>query len=622
MKHAILIFLFTAIAGSMTAQPMTPAEVNIPMRDGDSLAADVYIPEPAMERPTILVQTPYNKFFYRYNLPVGFGTNPDTLMYNFVIMDWRGFYASSDAAGGESTRGEDGYDAIEWISQQAWSDGSVGTWGASALGNVQFMTAEEQHPAHVCAVPMVASPEFNYQMYYPNGVYREEYVEQLDGLGFGMSGWLEAHPYHDWLWTYVEDSTWAPEDIHIPMLMIGGWYDHATEWLLKYFNGIRTHSPDSIAAQHKLMMGPWAHGSPGQQALGSLNQGALEFPGAEDASDGYAKSFFDYYLLHAYNGWPYRPVVKYFQMGESQWHASDNWPPPSDLFTDHFLYLHADGGLSQSMPAAGDTCSSYLYDPRDPSPTIGGPTLHADLLQGPYDQAPVVESRDDIIIFDTGILDNPLHMAGKVSVKLYVSSNRTDTDFAVRLCDVYPDGRSMLLADGIFRMRFRNGFSTTDTSLITPGEIYPVVITLPDVAQTFPAGHRIRLDITSSNHPRYHRNINNGGPLYESGDTLTALNKVYHNEAYSSHLRLPINSTVVNPVPVMQSIRIYPNPVCEGNRLHISGMQDKHLEIYSLSGRLVKSISINSHETTINHGLKRGMYILHAGGTRQKLMVW
>jgi predicted acyl esterase len=622
MKRAFLILMFASVAGGLFAQPMTPAEVYIPMRDGDSLAADVYIPEPAMERPTILVQTPYNKFFYRYNLPVGFGTNPDTLPYNFVIMDWRGFYASSDAGGGESTRGEDGYDAIEWITEQSWSDGSVGTWGASALGKVQFMTAEEHHPAHVCAVPMVASPEYNYQMYYPNGVYREEYVEQLDGLGFGMSLWLEAHPYHDFLWTYVEDSTWAPGEISMPTLMIGGWYDHATEWVLKYFDGMRTQSVDSIAEQHKLMMGPWAHGSPGQQALGSLNQGALEFPEAEGASDAYAQAFFDYHLLHAYNGWPYNPAVRYFQMGENQWYDLETWPLPNSAFTDHFLYLQADGSLSQSLPSASDSCSSFQYDPRNPSPTIGGPTLHADLLQGPYDQAPVVEARDDILIFDSGELTSDVHMAGKATVDLYVSSNRTDTDVAVRLCDVYPDGRSMLLVDGVFRMRFRNGFSTSDTSLITPGEIYPLTITLPDVAQTFPAGHRIRLDISSSNYPRFHRNINDGGPLYESGDTLTAMNRIYHNADYPSVLSLPVNTNVGLPKTEIKSAQVYPNPVKQNETLCIPGMKNKDVRIFTLTGRLVKTCHIKTEKTNIPHGLDKGVYIITGKGLRQKLIIW
>ncbi len=622
MKSPFLFLFFTFITISLFAQPMSPEEVYIPMRDGDSLAADLYIPQTEMQRPTILVQTPYNKFFYRYNLPVGFGANPDTLPYNFVVMDWRGFYASSDAAGGESTRGEDGYDAIEWISQQSWSDGSVGTWGASALGKVQFETAEEHHPAHICAVPMVASPEYNYQVYYPNGVFREEYVEQLENLGFSLYLWLSAHPYHDWQWQYVEDSTWAPGEISIPTLMIGGWYDHATEWVLKYFNGMRTQSIDSIAEQHKLMMGPWAHGSPGQQALGSLNQGALEFPEAEGASDAYAQAFFDYHLLHAYNGWPYNPPVRYFQMGESQWCDSESWPPPSDFFTDHILYLQADGSLSQSMPAAGDSCSSYQYDPRDPSPTIGGPTLHTDLLQGPYDQAPVVESRDDIIIFETGVLEQPLKMAGQTEVHLYVSSNRTDTDIAVRLTNVYPDGRSMLLADGIYRMRFLQGFTTNDINLLTPGEIYQVTIRLPDVAQTFPAGHKIRVDITSSNYPRFHRNINNGGPLYSSGDTLTAMNRVYHQDEYPSRITLPLTSNSAKEDPRLRTTsEIWPNPVGMDQLLNIRNMAGKKIHVYSICGRHITTFCPESRHAVIQHGLKRGMYILKTDGFSKKLLV-
>ncbi len=619
MKTTVL-FVFALMMGvSVIAQPLTPQEVWIPMRDGDSLAADLYVPQPEQPRPTILVQTPYNKYFYRYNLPVGYGTDVDACPYNVVVMDWRGFYASADAANPDATRGEDGYDAIDWIKDQAWSDGNIGTWGASALGKVQFMTAAEQHPNHICAVPLVASPEYNYQVYYPNGVYREEYVEQLDALGFGISTWIEPHPYHDWLWMYVEDSTYAPGDIHIPMLMIGGWYDHATEWLLRYFEGIRTQSPDSIAEQHKLMMGPWAHNT-----VGKLSQGELEFPAAQHVSEQYAQAFFDYHLLHAYNGWPSNPGIKYFQMGDMAWHETETWPPTG--FSDEVFYLHADGSLNPNTPASGDSCTTVSYDPRDPSPTIGGPTLHADLQQGPYDQAPEVESRDDIVIFDSGELAEPVSMAGKPRVVLFVSSNRTDTDFAVRLTDVYPDGRSMILADGIYRMRFRNGYTSAAESFITPGEIYQIEMEFPDIAQTFPAGHHIRLDITSSNYPRFHRNINDGGDLYAGGDTLTALNKVYHNDGQQSKLILPVEDAVYVPATTKKSLELYPNPMAENDKLCIHGAAGRTLSIINSTGKLVFNTTIKSPKHTVAPGLSPGLYLVkikgHGGRQVEKLIVY
>lgn len=610
MKKAMFLFFALIVVVSAQAQPLTPQEVWIPMRDGETLAADLYVPQPEQSRPTILVQTPYNKFYFRYNLPVGYGTDLDACPYNVVVMDWRGFYASADAANPDATRGEDGYDAIDWITDQSWSDGNIGTWGASALGKVQFMTAAEQHPNHICAVPIVASPEYNYQVYYPNGVYREEYAEQLDALGYGMSSWLEAHPYHDWFWTYVEDSTYAPDEIHIPTLMIGGWYDHATEWVIRYFDGIRTQSPSGVAEQHKLMMGPWAHNT-----VGKLSQGELEFPAAQHVSEQYAQAFFDYHLLQAYNGWPNNPVIKYFQMGDMTWHETETWPPSG--FSDETFFLHGNGSLSPSDPSVDDSCSTFSYDPRDPSPTIGGPTLHADLQQGPYDQAPEVESRDDIVIFDSGELAEPVSMAGKPRVVLFVSSNRTDTDFAVRLTDVYPDGRSMILADGIYRMRFRNGYTSAAESFITPGEIYQIEMELPDIAQTFPAGHHIRLDITSSNHPRFHRNINNGDDLYAAGDTLTAVNKVYHNTSNPSGLILPAASNVNVASEKRKDVNFYPNPLPAGEKLTISGASGKNISIFNTCGQLIQSVKINSDKTYIDSP-DRGVYILHVKDAQTK----
>ncbi|HKK68580.1 MAG TPA: CocE/NonD family hydrolase C-terminal non-catalytic domain-containing protein, partial [Bacteroidales bacterium] len=162
---------------------------------------------------------------------------------------------------------------------------------------------------------------------------------------------------------------------------------------------------------------------------------------------------------------------------------------------------------------------------------------------------------------------------------------------------------------------------TSDTSLITPGEIYPLTITLPDVAQTFPAGHRIRLDITSSNYPRFHRNINDGGPLYEPGDTLTAMNRIYHNADYPSLLRIPVNSSVGKPSQKAQGLNLYPNPLGKTQKLHIEGLSDNTIRVYNLCGRLIKTLQTEHRNQSIQHNLPRGMYIIKSGNASQKLMV-
>jgi len=549
------------------AQPLDPEVVSIQMRDSKYLAADVYVPDTEFARPTILIQTPYNKLYYRYGLPLDIGINISESPYNFVIVDWRGFYESSAAMVTNPKRGEDGYDVIEWIITQEWSDGKVGTWGASALGKIQYETAKEQHPAHICAVPLVCTPEYLYQTYFPNGAYRTEYVEQLDALGFGMSTTLLANPHYNLTWQYVENLYSYPEQIKIPMLLIGGWYDHNIIEMIKLFNDLRDLSDISVRDQHRFLIGPWAHGGFGPTQVGTEQQGELFFSEAAGWSNDKAVDFFAYYLLDADNDWLGNSVYQYFQMGDMMWHNSDVWPPQE--LQSIKLYLREGGELATNPSESSESFSTLIYDPKDPSPTVGGATLKQGLGQGPYDQSPVVESREDILIFTSDILDQALTHKGKAKIKLFVSSDRFDTDFAVRLCDVYPDNRSMLLNDNIFRMRFREGFNVTDTVFMQHDEIYEIEIELPDLAHTFLPGHRVRLDITSANYPRYNNNINNGGEMYVEGDSLIATNLVYHNSSKNSYIEFFIEQT--NDIAGQKDslTSIFPNPVIRGETLNI-----------------------------------------------------
>jgi len=586
----VFTFVLFICSLSLFSQPLTPQVVSIEMRDAKFLAADVYVPAGTEQRPTILIQTPYNKFYYRYSLPLNVGINIDDSPYNFVIVDWRGFYGSAAAAVSGMNRGEDGYDVIDWIVAQEWSDGKVGTWGASALGKIQFETAREQHPAHVCACPLVASPEFLYQTYYPNGAYRTEYVEQLDALGYGMSTTLLANPHYNGTWQYIENLNYYPEEIQIPMLMIGGWYDHTTEEMIKYFDAIQQNSPAGIAEQHRLLMGPWAHGGFGPTQVGTIQQGDLEFPEAAGWSNDKAVEFFAYYLGMADNGWlTFNPTIQYFQMGDMTWQETEVWPPLG-LISEKY-YLNSDGSLNISVPVEANSFSEIVYNPRDPSPTIGGETLNEDLLQGPYDQAPVVESRDDILVFTSDELTNPVKHIGNVKVKLFVSSDRLDTDFAVRLCDVYPDNRSMILRDNIFRMRFRDGFTVNDTNFMQAGQIYEIEIELANTAHTFLPGHKIRIDVSSSDYPRFNNNMNDGGAMYVSGDTLIATNHVYHDQTHASYVEFQVDNTTYSPIYVEnRNVTIYPNPISSCGNLTVSSEDDiVSIRILSISGSEVWS---------------------------------
>ncbi len=590
-------FLILGLAPiALFAQLLTPQVDSIPMRDNKKLAADIHIPSGCNQCPTVLIQTPYNRMFYRVGLPLGIGQNVDSSAYNFVIVDWRGFYGSSGALNGVPNRGEDGYDVVEWIASQPWSDGQIATWGPSALGKIQFQTARENPPHLACICPLVAGPQFNYSEYYPGGVLRTEYVEQLDALGFGLSTTLLANQVHNVTWQFIENQNYYPSEIQVPTFMIGGWYDHNVEVMLEMFSGLQSQSPQNVRDKHKLMMGPWAHGGFGQAQVGACMQGELTYTEACGWSDSLARDFLDFYLQGSQNGWDINQSVMYFQMGENNWYQDNAWPVQTASPVK--FYLDGNNGLTTTIPSTSGSSSTLVYDPRDPSPTIGGATLQQGLFQGPADQAFMVESRNDVLIFTSAPLFSDAIMKGPARIKLFVSSDRTDTDFVVRMTDVYPDGRSMLLAENIQRMRFRNGFTANDTSLIVPNSVYEINFELPDLANTFIAGHKVRIDITSSNYPRFDSNLNNGMAMYAAGDTLVATNTVYHEAIYPSHIELPLeNYTSISEVQDMGSFALYPNPANDIVKVALSSTNTVELEILDVTGRRVHSHTITNTQS-------------------------
>lgn len=613
MKKLPVVLLLLSLFLKTTFAQLNPVAVTIPMRDGKLLAADIYLPNgDSLPRPTILIQTPYNKNFYHaLGLPLQIGYAINSSPFNFVIADWRCFYGSAAACTTSVNRGEDGFDCVEWIAQQSWSNDSVGTWGPSALGLIQFQTAKENPPHLTCCVPIVAGMRSDYERYFPGGVYRTEYVQMLDALGYGLSALLLAHPVHDIYWTVAEASTFYPASIQVPMFMIGGWYDHATEEVLESFEGIRTQSATPVRSLQKLLMGPWTHNTTANAPLGI---GQLNYPEALHASDSLARKFFDYYLLNSPNSWNTRPVVEYFQMGENTWNNDVSWNASG--LTNYNLYLHDDGSLSLNMPAAGS--QNIIYDPHNPSPTVGGPTLLSTLDQGPYDQSPVVESRNDILSFTTAPLSSDVVMRGRPSAHLKVSSDKTDTDFSIRLTDVYPDGRSMLVLDGIRRMRFRNGYTAGDTSSIIPGNIYTLDVDLfANTAITFLAGHQIRVDITSSNYPRFDSNLNNGQTMYVAGDTLVAQNTVYMNSTDASYVTLPLENFPdgISETRSDGNIVIFPNPGNDGFNVYFKSFSGGRISVTLMepAGRVVQTKDLQVSKGFIStRNLPAGIYFLRA----------
>ncbi|MEI6852747.1 MAG: CocE/NonD family hydrolase [Bacteroidota bacterium] len=628
MKKLFLYLLFfSAIGFSAHAQSLiTPTYVDsVPMRDGKKLAVDIYIPDNGGGNayPVILVQTPYNRVLYRtVGLPL-FGNNIASAHYAMVIADWRCFYGSAAACAGNYDRAKDGYDLVEWIATRPWSNGKVGTWGPSALGRIQFQTARTRPPHLLCCVPLVAGPQYSYPEYFQGGDYRTEYVQQLDALGFGVSATLLAHPTHDISWTYSEFINYYPDSINVPMLMIGGWYDHNTEVMLDFFGGIRQSSFTAVRDKHRLLMGPWTHGGHGTAGIGAPQQGALYYYDAVGWSDSLALLHFNYYLRQVSNGWNSTPYIQYFQMGENNWQNTASWPPSG--VSNQTLYLQDNLSITTALPVSPGIYQSLTYDPHNPSPTTGGSTLRSDQLQGPYDQALAVESRNDVLSFTSAAFVNNVVMKGKGSVHLFVASDRKDCDFAVRLTDVYPDGKSMLVSDGIRRMRFRDGFTAADTSSMVSGQVYEAVIDLPDVALTFLTGHKLRVDVTSSNYPRFDCNLNNGKTMYAAGDTLIASNKVYVGSDHASYMQLPLNGFFVGVEEnkdEANKMEVYPNPSREMIHIVLPSEETGEVKIVltDAMGKMVRTETYkmeagsSQHIVLSTHDLPAGLYSISVKG--------
>ena len=558
-RQAFMVLLMTlaalAWAAPLTARQQSPATdqqsflpptaafigrtAQIPMRDGQSLAADIYLPKVGGKHPVVLIQTPYNKTPMR-SWWQGEGrwganslfTDPN---YAFVVTDWRGKFASTGAQvpGKQPNIGQDGFDTIAWIVKQEWSNGKVATWGLSALGRVQYETARENPPNLVCAVPIVMPLNLDYDTYFPGGVMWEEFALMLSRIGFGAAirDNLAARSVRNEAWQLAAANFVKGEDIRAPMLFIGGWYDIYADGVIAAFETVRAKGGDKARAHSRLIIGPWVHG------IDQVKNGQLEFASAHLFGMKKARAFMDHWVRGIPNGFDKSEApITYFQMGANEWRTTDTWPPKGSREQEYYL-----GGaktLSTQAPKDNAAPLTFRYDPSNPAPTLGGHVLTPELQPGPADQREKVESRNDVLVFSAPAFDKDLVIAGKVKVKLFVSSDRTDTDFTAILTDVYPDGRSMLVTEGVRRMRFRN--TTSKEELMKPGEVYPVTIELNNTALTFLKGHRARLIISSSNYPKYALNLNDGGHMYRKGEGLVATNSVYTGKHHPSALILPV----------------------------------------------------------------------------------
>ena len=527
-----------------------PYPAQVPLRDGKTLAADVFLPARIGAFPTILILTPYNRRVLAAAAPRTESATEliDREHYAYVVVDWRGFYGSTAASVDTAEDplkqvGQDGRDTVEWIASQEWSDGKVGMLGTAAAGMAAYATAAEK-PSHLlCIAPVAARFVENYEQHYHGGVFKRGRALERDRAGFrGQTDILTAHPMRDAWWEVVEWSRLRSlSEVDVPILMIAGWYDPETEGLLATFRTILGKGAPRAREGTKVVIGPWTRGG---AMRGDAQVGEIAFPAAEGVSAREAQRFLDYWLRGKRdNRWADEPPVRYYEMAADVWRDSTTWPPAD---SNEKAYYLAASGMLLPEPTARVGEDAFTYDPADPSPTVGGAAVQLTgdgqlSGAGPKDQRELVESRDDVIAYTSEPLGTGLSVIGSARVKLYVSSDRADTDFAVRLCDVHPDGRSMLVTDGVQRLRFREG--TWRDAPANPGEVVELTVVLAVTAHRFLSAHRIRLLAGSSNFPRFDVNPNNGEAFAGEGDMLVARNHIHYGPERQSALILPTLAT-------------------------------------------------------------------------------
>lgn len=512
-------------------------DVNIPMSDGQVLAGFVRRPVNAACRlPTILIQTPYNKDHIR----TGWFSSPDpgplfdSPAYAFVVLDWRGFYGSAAAAVAQPDHGQDGSDAVAWIAEQAWSDGQVGTWGVSALGRVQLWTATRRPPALKAIVPIFSPLNSEYQEYYPGGVLRREYVDTL-GLLYGGSV-VEQHPFEDAVWLWYGD-LYDAADVEVPALVVAGWYDldnarsFATWDDLLGVGGV-------LSSEHRMVVGAWHHFATSAGAAGAgrpLTTQELLYHDGDHRIQTDSLAWFDAHLRGLTGPVDAWERVRYERDGESVWEGTDEWPP-ANATGQVALYLDGLGDLTDVAPSPGEV--SYVFDPDDPAPSIGGQTLHYELLHGPHDQQEVI-GRSDVVVFESATLPAALRVRGGLEAVLAVSTSGVDTDFVVLVTDVDESGAHLLLADGVRRLSLRDSLTTPST--VSAGQRYDLVVEIINhLAYTFAAGHRVGLIVSSGSYPRFARNPGNGATFYtDPASSIAVTNTVFTDGV--SRLILPVD---------------------------------------------------------------------------------
>jgi putative CocE/NonD family hydrolase len=586
------IFVFLSLFSFLTA-PSSCAQsypvrvergVSVKMRDGVILRGDIFRPDADGKFPVLLQRTPYRRMTWGYG--VDFAQRAASRGYVVFIQDVRGRYTSDGAWYPFLHESEDGYDTIEWVATQPYSNGKVGMFGGSYVGATQMLAAIG-HPPHLAGIcPIVTASNYHDGWTYQGGALEQWFVQswtsglaqdtltrqienmqdapedvnvlpltnypifRLDSGGIVNVSASKIAPYYfDWLAHPSYDDYWKRwsieehyAEIRVPALHIAAWYDIFLGGSLHNFIGVKEHAATEEARKgQRLLVVIGGHAGEGRR-IGEVDFG-IEAERVNE--DEITLRWYDFLFKGVENEFATRKPVRVFVMGINQWRDEDDWPLARAESTKYFLHSHGDansaagyGSLSTNAPGK-EPPDKFTFDPARPVPTIGGP-LCCDsdhLAPGPRDQRSV-EERNDVLVYSTPVLDRDLEVTGPVHLELFASSSVVDTDFTAKLVDVSPDGTAINLTEGILRARYRD--SQTTPTLLTPGHVFSLTIDLWATSNIFRAGHRLRLEVSSSNFPRFDRNLNTGELAANSAKWATATNTILHDRAHPSALTLPI----------------------------------------------------------------------------------
>ena len=562
-------------------------ERNVPavMRDGVTLYSDVYHPETSGPFPVILMRSPYDKNLGE-NLTFAHPSWYARHGYMVVVQDTRGRYTSEGEFYPFLNEMSDGYDTVEWAAKLPGSNGKVGMYGYSYVGAIQLMAAVMKPPHLTCMCPGMTSSQYYEGWAYNGGAFAlamnlgwalalavdtahrrglADLERELSDFFLGVTNWygylpLSDYPllkreniapyFFDWIDHPRYDDYWKRwsidllyDRIQVPAFHFGGWYDVFRDGILKNFTSIRSRGADEKTRKsQKLLMGPWYH------TLWAPQIGQMDFgTEARNEIDDIQVRWFDYWLKGVQNNIMDEPPVRLFVMGDNVWRDETEWPPPGVRYMDYYLHskgransVHGDGGLSLVAPGE-EYPDVYTYDPRYPNPSLGGNSCcFPDLApMGPADQLGI-ELLNQILVYTSEPLAQDVTVMGPVSMTLCAASSTVDTDFTAKLVDVYPDGRAMNLTEGIIRAAYRE--SPEEATLLKPFEPTWFTIQLGNTCNVFKAGHRIRVEVSSSSFPHWDRNTNTGGnPAMDDYPSMqVALQQVFHDGERPSRLTLPV----------------------------------------------------------------------------------